>query len=176
MCTLFLPSTAARRLPTKVNQALVGSLAPSSSKAAALKAAQKLAAVYQYNKCTPDVWQHLVDAVQQQGSLAGMLQLKAGPLVHSGCRLAAPADRCDLQHVGLIGSNAPQLVAQLVHQVHAGSQQLWGRLPEALSRHVLLQCAPDLLCADWEQMQRLLIEQPVAAPALQQGNALPKKF
>jgi hypothetical protein len=68
----------------------VDSLAPSSSKAAALKAAQKLAAVYQYNKCTPDVWQHLVDAVQQQGSLAGMLRLKAGPLVHSGWLAGAP--------------------------------------------------------------------------------------
>jgi hypothetical protein len=61
----------------------------------------QLAAVYQYTKCTPDVWQHLVDTVQQQGSLAGMLQLKAGPLVHSGYRLAVPADGCDLQHIGL---------------------------------------------------------------------------
>jgi hypothetical protein len=123
--------------------------------------------VYQYNKCTPDVWQHLVDAVQQQGSLAGMLQLKAGPLVHSGYRLAAPADGCDLQHIGLKGSTAPQLVAQLVQQVHAGGQQLWGALPEAPSRPVLLQCAPDLLCADWEQLQ-----QSLAAPDMQQGNAL----
>jgi hypothetical protein len=116
------------RLPTKVNQALVSSLAPSSSKAAALKAAQKLAAVYQYNKCTPDVWQHLVDTVQQQGSLAGMLRLKTGLLVHSGYRLAAPADGCDLEHIGLTSATAPQLVAQLVQQVHDGGQQLLGRL------------------------------------------------
>jgi hypothetical protein len=162
-----LVRVCACRLPTKVNQALVDSLGPSSSKAAALKAAQKLAAVYQYNKCTPDVWQHLVDAVQQQGSLAGMLQLKAGPLAHSGYRLAAPADGCDLEHIGLTGVMAPQLVAQLVLQVHEGGQQLWGALPEAPSRPMLLQCAPDLLCADWEQMQQAL-----AALMLQQGNAL----
>jgi hypothetical protein len=78
---MFVRIHCSCRLPTKVNQALI-SLAPSSSKAAALKAAQKLAAVYQYNKCTPDVWLHLVDAVQQQGSLAGMGQ-------QDGCLAAA---------------------------------------------------------------------------------------
>jgi hypothetical protein len=96
-----------------------------------------------------------------------MLRLKAVPLVHSGYRLAAPADGCDLEHIGLTGATAPQLVAQLVQQVHEGGQQLWGALPDAPSRPVLLQCAPDLLCADWEQIQQAL-----AAPMLQQGNAL----
>jgi hypothetical protein len=55
----------------------------------------------------------------------------------------------------------------MVQQVHEGGQQLWGALPEAPSRTVLLQCDPDLLCADWEKMQQAL-----AAPMLQQGNAV----
>jgi hypothetical protein len=98
----FVCVYCACRLPTKVNQALISSLAPSSSKAASLKAVQKLAAVYQYNKCTPDVWQHLVDSVQQQGSLAGMLQLKAGPRMHGGVRCRASCCCCCMRRDFLI--------------------------------------------------------------------------
>ena len=86
------------------------------------------------------MWLHLIDTVQQQGSLAGMLRLKAAPLLHRGYRLAAPADGCDLQHLGLAPSTAQLLMGQLVLQVHGGCQQLFGPLPAAPSRPVLLQC------------------------------------
>lgn len=91
-----------------------------ASGAAALRTAKQLASTYRYNRCTPDIWEHLLQTVKEQGSLAGMLQHKAGPLLHQGYRLAAPTDGCDLQHLGLSSQQAVLAMAQLVLQVHSG--------------------------------------------------------
>jgi hypothetical protein len=52
---------------------------------------------------------------------------------------------------------------QQVQQVHDGCVALGWQLPAKPARPVLLQCTPDLLCADWEALQKLL-EAPAVAP------------
>lgn len=94
-----------------LNKALVNGLP--ATKQATLKTTQKLAAHYRYNKSMPDVWQQLISSVQQEGSLAGMLRLKAGPPLRTGYKLTAPAEGCDLQHAALSSATAQQLMEQL---------------------------------------------------------------
>jgi hypothetical protein len=108
--------------------------------------------------------------VQQQGSLAGMLQAVGVPLCHLGYSLSAPAEGMDLQYMQLTAAKAVQVMQQHVQQVHDGCVALGWQLPAKPARPVLLQCTPDLLCADREALQQLL-EAPAVAPQAALGAA-----
>jgi hypothetical protein len=69
----------------------------------------------------------------------------------------------DLQYMQLPAARAVQVMQQQVQQVHDGCVALGWQLPAKPARPVLLQCTPDLLCADWEALQKLL-EAPAVAP------------
>jgi hypothetical protein len=135
----------------------------SAEQSAALKAATQRSLTYRLNKTTPDIYNDLISTVQQQGSLAGMLQAVGVPLCHSGYSLSAPAEGMELQYMQLTAARAVQVMQQQVQQVHDGCVALGWQLPAKPARPVLLQCTPDLLCADWEALQKLL-EAPAVAP------------
>jgi hypothetical protein len=137
---------------------------------AALKAATQRSVTYRLNKTTPDVYNHLISTGQQQGSLAGMLQAVGVPLCHLGYSLSAPAEGMDLQYMQLTAARAVQVMQQHVQQVHDGCVALGWKLLAKPARPVLLQCTPDLLCADWEALQKLL-EAPAGAPQAALGAA-----
>jgi hypothetical protein len=149
------------RNPTKINAAVIDKL--SVEQAAALKAATQRSVTYRLNKTTPDIYNHLISTVKQQGSLAGMLQAFGVPLCHLGYSLSAPAEGMDLQYMQLTAAGAVEVMQQYVQQVHDGCVALGWQLPARPARPVLLQCTPDLLCADWEALQKLL-EAPAVAP------------
>jgi hypothetical protein len=157
-----------RSAPTKVNAAVVENLTPQQS--AQLQAAKQLSAVYKLNKCTPDIYQFLLKLVEQHGSLAGMLRTVSVPLSHVGYQLPAPGEGIDLQYMQLTASLAVTAMQSYAQQVHAGCAALGWQLPAAPTRPVLLQTTPDLLCADWEQLQRSL-ESPAVAPEAALGAA-----
>jgi hypothetical protein len=69
----------------------------------------------------------------------------------------------DLQYMQFTAARAVQVMQQYVQRVHDGCVPLGWRLPARPARPVLLQCTPDLLCADWEAVQKLL-EAPAVAP------------
>jgi hypothetical protein len=140
------PPARSHRNPTKVNAAVIEKL--SAEQAAALKAATQRSITYRLNKTTPDIYNHLISTVQQQGSLAGMLQAVGVPLCHLGYSLSAPAEGMDLQYMQLTAARAVQVMQQHVQQVHDGCLALGWQLPAKPARPVLLQCTPDLLCAD----------------------------
>jgi hypothetical protein len=157
-----LPSPALpHRNPTKVNAAVIEKL--SAEQSASLKAATQCSVTYRLNKTTPDIYNHLISRVQQQGSLGGLLQAVGVPLCHLGYSLSAPAEGMDLQYMQLTAARAVQVMQQQVQQVHDGCVALGWQLPAKPARPVLLQCTPDLLCADWEALQKLL-EAPAVAP------------
>jgi len=76
----------------------------------------------------------------------------------------------DLQHMQLTASLAVTAMQSYAQQVHAGCAALGWQLPTAPACPVLLQTTPDLLCADWEQLQRSL-ESPSVAPDAALGAA-----
>jgi hypothetical protein len=76
----------------------------------------------------------------------------------------------DLQYMQLTAARAVQVMQQYVQQVHDGCVALGWQLPARPARPVLLQCTPDLLCADWEALQQLL-ERPAVAPQAALGAA-----
>jgi hypothetical protein len=155
------PPALPYRNPTKVNATVIEKL--SAEQSASLKAATQRTVTYRLNKTTPDIYNHLISTVQQQGSLAGMLQVVGVPLCHLGYGLSAPAEGMDLQYMQLTAARAGQVMQQQVQQVHDGCVALGWQLPAKPARPVLLQCTPDLLCADWEALQKLL-EAPAVAP------------
>jgi len=99
-----------------------------------------------------------------------MLQAAGVPLCHSGYSLSAPAEGMDLQYMQLTATRAVHVMQQHVQRVHAGCEALGWQLPAKPARPVLLQCTPDLLCADWEALQQLL-ERPAVAPQAALGAA-----
>jgi hypothetical protein len=111
--TATLPPPAhPHRNPTKVNAAVVEQL--SAEQSAALKAATQRSDTYRLNKTTPDIYNHLISTVQQQGSLAGMLQAVGVPLCHLGYSLSAPAEGMDLQFMRLTAARVVQVMQQQV--------------------------------------------------------------
>jgi hypothetical protein len=70
----------------------------------------------------------------------------------------------------LTAARAVQVMQQHVQQVHDGCVALGWKLLAKPARPVLLQCTPDLLCADWEALQKLL-EAPAGAPQAALGAA-----
>lgn len=99
-----------------------------------------------------------------------MLQAVGVPLCHLGYSLPAPAEGMDLQYMQLTAARAVQVMQQHVQQVHDGCVALGWQLPSKPARPVLLHCHPDLLCADWEALQKLL-EAPAVAPQAALGAA-----
>jgi hypothetical protein len=91
------PPALPHRNPTKVNAAVIEKL--SAEQSASLKAATQRSVTYRLNKNTPDIYNHLISRVQQQGSLGGMLQTVGVPLCHLGYSLSAPAEGMDLQYM-----------------------------------------------------------------------------
>jgi hypothetical protein len=82
------------RCPSKANNSVVASLDEAGT--AQLQQATELAQLYSLNKCTPDIWQTIINCVEAEGSLSGMLRKLTVPLMHSGqvqgsLRLAVPA-------------------------------------------------------------------------------------
>jgi hypothetical protein len=69
----------------------------------------------------------------------------------------------ELQYMQLTAARAVHVMQQQVQQVHDSCVALGWQLPAKPARPVLLQCTPDLLCADWEALQKLL-EAPAVAP------------
>ena len=162
------PSSALCRTPSKINATVVEKLTPQQS--AQLQAAKRLSDVYMLNKCTPDIHEFLMQLVEQQGSVAGMLRTVCVCLSHVGYQLPTPSEGMDLQYMQLTASLAETAMQTYAQRVHAGCAALGWQLPVAPRRPVLLQAIPDLLCADWEQMQRSL-ESPAVAPEAALGAA-----
>jgi hypothetical protein len=77
----------------------------------------------------------------------------------------------DLLQLQLTAARAVQVMQQQVQQVHDGCVALGWHLPAKPSRPLLLQCTPDLLCADWEALQKLLEALAVAPQAALETTA-----
>lgn len=115
------------------------------------------------------VYQFVLKLVEQHGNLAGMLRTVSVPVSHVGYQLPAPGEGVDLQYMQLTASLAVTAMQSYAQHVHAGCAALGWQLPAAPTRPVLLQTTPDLLCADWEQLQRSL-ESPAIAPEAALGD------
>lgn len=122
---------------------------------AQLQQATELAQLYGLNKCTPDLWQSIIDCVEAEGSLSGMLRKLTVPLMHSGYQLASCRDACDWQYQHMSAAEADAHLQQLRESIHASNAELYGadRLPSKPACPVLLQSVVCLLAADWDAIK-----------------------
>jgi hypothetical protein len=136
---------------------------------AQLQQTTELAQLYSLNKCTPDVWQTIINSVEAEGSLAGMLQKLTVPLCASGFELAKCKSACDWQYQHMSAAEADAHLQQLRESIHASNARLYGadRLPTQPACPVLLQSVVCLLAADWDA-----IKSSFANPAARSEAAL----
>lgn len=155
-----LPLLLCRR-PFAANKQLVSGLSP-EQKASLAAAATELAELFAANPTTDAVQDSLIASVLQTGSLAGMLQRKAGPLLHCGYALPPfQPGKIDLAWLNMTPASAQVYSDGLLQRINAANSRLFGPLPAALSRPVLLQSLIDLWCCDWD-----IVRQSFAAPAV----------
>jgi hypothetical protein len=131
----------------------------SESQKAALQHAvtAELTQRYTANASTSAIWDHLFALVEKRGSLAGMLQAVAGPLLH---QYATPAVQAgpDLQWLRMTPSRATACSNGILDKISAANTTLFGASP-APSKLFLFQNTVDVLCCDVDA-----IKQSLAAP------------
>jgi hypothetical protein len=120
---------------------------------AELQQTTELAQLYSLNKCTPDVWQTIINRVEAEG-LGGMLQLTV-PLMHNRYELAKCRAACDWQYQHMGPAEADAHLQQLRDSIHSINAELYGadRLPTKPACPMLLQSVVDLLAADWDAIK-----------------------
>jgi hypothetical protein len=141
------------RCPSKANNSVVASLDEAGT--AQLQQATELAQLYSLNKCTPDIWQTIINCVEAEGSLSGMLRKLTVPLMHSGYQLAKCKAACDWQYQHMSAAEADDHLQQLRDSIHSSNAALYGadRLPVKPACPVLLQSVVCLLTADWDSIK-----------------------
>lgn len=149
------------RRPTAANQLTVSQL--SAPKQAALAAAAEAAELFASNPTTDAIQDSLIASVLQTGSLAGMLQHKAGPLSHSGYALPPFLHKVDLAWLNMSPAEAQGYSHGLLQRIEAANASLFGPQPSPPQRPVLIQNLVDLWCCDWD-----VVKLSFAAPAAQE--------
>ena len=114
---------------------------------------------YTANASTSAIWDHLITLVEKRGSLAGMLQAVAGPLLH---QYATPAFQAgpDLLWLRMSPAGATAYSNAILANISATNTTLFGASP-APSKLYLFQNTVDVLCCDVDAMK-----QSLAAPEL----------
>jgi hypothetical protein len=122
---------------------------------AQLQQATELAQLYSLNKCTPDLWQAIIDCVEAESSFSGMLRKLTVPLMHNGYALAKCRAACDWQFQHMSPAEADARLQQLEDSIHSSNAELYGAgaLPTKPSCPVLLQTVVCLLAADWNAVK-----------------------
>lgn len=152
------------RRPSAANKQLVFRL--SAEQKASLAAAAEQAELFASNPTTNAIQDSLAAAVLEAGSLAGMLQQKAGPLLHSGYALPPFQAKIDLAWLNMTPASARAYSDGLLGRINAANSTLFGPLPPAPQRPVLLQTMVDLWCSDWD-----MVKLTFANPAVQEWAA-----
>lgn len=141
----------------------------SDSQKAALKRAVELTQRYSANASTSAIWDHLISLVEQRGSLAAMLRVVAGPLLHQyGTPAFQPGP--DLQWFRMRPAEATAYSNGLLAKISAANTTLFGPSPQPPSRPFLLQNTVDWLCCDVDAM-KLALAAPEARVQSSMGAA-----
>lgn len=146
LLTLF----ALCRRPHAANQQITSQL--SASQKADLQQAAEQAQLFAANPTTDSIQQSLAAAVLKAGSLAGMLQQRAAPLLH---QYALPAFelKVDLAWFSMTPAEAQGYDTTLLQRINSANSLLFGPLPAAPARPVLLQSMVDLWCCDVDALK-----------------------
>lgn len=150
------------RRPLTANKLLVSRL--SAEQQASLAVAAEQAELFVANPTTASIQDSLTASVLQGGSLAGMLQLKSGPLLHCGYAcLAFQTGKIDLAWLNMSPASAQAYSDSLLQRINTANTMLFGPLPATPRRPVLLPALPDLWWCDWDT-----VKVSFAAPAAQE--------
>jgi hypothetical protein len=95
----------------------------------------ELAQRYTANASTSAIWDHLVALVEKQGSLAGMHQAVAGPLLH---QYATPAFQAgpDLLWLRMNPAGATAYSTGILAKISAANTTLFGASPAPSKLHL----------------------------------------
>lgn len=111
----------------------------SAPKQASLAAAGEAAELFAANPTTDAIQDSLIASVLQTGSLAGMLQHKAGPLSHGGYTLPPFLHKVDLAWFNMSPAEAQGYSYGLLQRIEAANARLFGPQPSPPQRPVLIQ-------------------------------------